>query len=673
MTQHPFLAAICSGAGRVLLVGGLLAVPAVAPAQQLHELSLEELMRIDAGRVFGASERTQPVTEAPASVTFVTREEIARMGYRTLAEVLRGVRGMFVTDDRNYSYLGARGFATPGDYNSRILLLVNGHRVNDNVFGQAEIGAEFGMDPAMFERVEIIRGPASSLYGDSAFFAVVNVITRSGASLDAAEIAVEGGSLGTARARTSVGRRFANGVDFALSATAERSAGVEQLYFPAFDAPDTNNGVADGLDGEELEQFYGQLSFRDVTLTSVYGRRQRQIPTASLGTVFNEQTVPEQTTDAHTLLDAQYARSFGATRLSARASYDRLAAGGRYPFASAENPAVPIVGTTDILGSRWSAGTGLTRSMPGRQVLTVGAEFINNLHQDQRFQYSNEAEPLFVDRQSSRQYAVYAQDEIRPANWLILNAGVRYDGYEQFRRLSPRTAVIVMPSPNESFKYLFGSAFRAPNAYEQNPFYFGVSNLLPESINTHEVVWERYTNDTLRTAVSTYWYTAERLITLRTDPSTPLGVAYVNEGQVRARGLELEAQMRIRGGVRAVTSYALQRVTDQQTGTALTNSPRHMLKARVIMDGPTNRPIIAAEVVHLSSRTTLAGQTLGSATVANVTVTQPIGRDFELVGMFRNLFNEQFEDPVSGAHRQDSILQNGRTFRIGLGWKFWSQ
>ena len=215
----------------------LLAVPAAARAQQLPDLSLEELMRIDAGRVFGASERMQPVTEAPASVSFITAEDIARYGYRTLADILRGVRGMYVTDDRNYSYLGARGFAKPGDYNSRILLLVNGHRVNDNVFGQAEIGAEFGMDPAMFERVEIIRGPASALYGDSAFFAVVNVITRTGASLDGASIAVEGGNLDTARTQASFGRRLANGLDFALSGTYERSGGVERLYFPAFDTP----------------------------------------------------------------------------------------------------------------------------------------------------------------------------------------------------------------------------------------------------------------------------------------------------------------------------------------------------------------------------------------------------------------------------------------------------
>src|SRR3954466_4512929 len=208
--------------------------PALAQ-QALPDLSLEELMRIDSGRVFGASERIQPVTEAPSSVSFITAEEIERYGYRTLADILRGVRGLYVSDDRNFSLLGARGFAKPGDYNSRILLLVNGHRVNDNVFGQAEIGAEFGIDPAVFERVEIIRGPASSIYGDSAFFAVVNVITRDGASLNGASVVVSAGTLGTRLVRTSVGRRLDNGLDLAVSATAERSGGVEDLYFPAFD------------------------------------------------------------------------------------------------------------------------------------------------------------------------------------------------------------------------------------------------------------------------------------------------------------------------------------------------------------------------------------------------------------------------------------------------------
>src|SRR4026208_1993340 len=112
------------GAGAILLVAVLAGAPAASAQSSLPDLSLEDLMKLDAGQVFGASERLQPSIEAPASVSFITADEIARHGYRTLADILRGVRGMYVTDDRNFSLIGTRGFAKPGGYNSRSLLPV---------------------------------------------------------------------------------------------------------------------------------------------------------------------------------------------------------------------------------------------------------------------------------------------------------------------------------------------------------------------------------------------------------------------------------------------------------------------------------------------------------------------------------------------------------------------
>ena len=219
-----------------------------------------------------------------------------------------------------------------------------------------------------------------------------------------------------------------------------------------------------------------------------------------------------------------------------RASFDRFSADGIYPFAGAETmrPSDRPQCTSSARGG--ASGRGLTRALPGRQVLTAGAEFIDNVHQDQQVDYSDPGLPGFIENGSSTQHAVYVQDEIKVARWLIVNGGLRYDGYEDFQRVTPRAAVIVMPSPNQSFKYLYGSAFRAPNAYELNTFYFGVPNLRPESIDTHELVWERYTNDWLRTSVSTYWYKADqpdharRRIRRRSS-----GVTYVNEGRVRAK------------------------------------------------------------------------------------------------------------------------------------------
>jgi outer membrane receptor protein involved in Fe transport len=652
-----------------------LALSGSASAQVgLPDLSLEELMRLDAGGVFGASARLQPSIEAPASVSFITAEEIKRYGYRTLADILGAVRGMYIVDDRNYSVLGARGFALPGDYNTRVLLLVNGHRVNDNVFGQAEIGAEFGLDPAIFERVEIIRGPASSLYGDSAFFVVVNVITRTGASLDGGSIAVEAGTLGTRLVRGTVGHRLASGVDVALSATYEHTNGVQRLYFPAFDTPATNNGVAEGLDGGGVRQFYGRLDFRNLTVTGAYGSRRRDVPTASFGTVFNEQETPEQTFDRHTLLDAEYGRSFGGTRVTVRASFDRFTFDSTYPFAGEPEGAPIVVGDSGGIGTRWSVGSGLTRSFKAKHTLRAGVEFIDNVHQDQTTRYVDPPLLLLDSRRSSMQHAVYAQDEIRLTRWLIVNAGLRYDGYETFQRVTPRAALIVLPSSMQSVKYLYGSAFRSPNAFELNATFFGegVKDLRPESIDTHELVWERYVNDWLRTSVSTYWYKAERLITLVPDDSTFLGLAFVNQGEVRAKGLELEAQMRIRGESRALVSYAMQSAVEQETLTRLPNSPRHLAKARISLPGPTKRSFVSVEGQYLSSRGTLGGAEVSAAAPVNVTMVQSLGQSWELFGSVRNIFDARYSDPVSNQHRQDSIFQNGRTARIGLRWRLWT-
>jgi len=172
----------------------------------------------------------------------------------------------------------------------------------------------------------------------------------------------------------------------------------------------------------------------------------------------------------------------------------------------------------------------------------------------------------------------------------------------------------------------------------------------------------------LRTSVSSYWYKAKELITLTStsDPDAFLGVTYVNEGEVRAKGLEFEAQMRLWHGAEGHMSYALQEATDQATGETLTNSPPQMGKARVSapLFGPGSS--VAVEVLGIGRRQTVAGNTLGAAATANLTIIKPLGRSLELVGSVRNLFGLDYAVPASSEHVQDSIPQNGRTFRVGL-------
>jgi len=163
-----------------LVFWALVAAPTGASGQSsdIMDLSPEALKHV---QVYSASMYMQSDREAPSSVTVITAEQIRQFGYRTLADALRSVRGFEVTYDRNYAYVGVRGFSSPGGYNDQVLLLINGQRLNDNVYNSAQVGTEFPLDIDLIERIEIVRGPSSSLYGASAFLAVINVITKKSA------------------------------------------------------------------------------------------------------------------------------------------------------------------------------------------------------------------------------------------------------------------------------------------------------------------------------------------------------------------------------------------------------------------------------------------------------------------------------------------------------------
>jgi outer membrane receptor protein involved in Fe transport len=254
----------------------LVATAAVDPTQ----LSIEELFEV---KVYSASKYEQKTTEAPGSITVITADEIRLQGWRTLADVLRSVRGLYVTYDRNYSYLGVRGFARMGDYNSRVLLLVDGYRLNEPVYDSALIGTEFPLDLDLVDRIEVVRGPGSSVYGSNAFFGVVNVITRSGGDLQGAEAAAAVQSFGTDAERVSVGGRTAGGVEWLASTSRYRSRG-QDLYFAEFDDPATHDGLAQGLDGDAVDQAFSKVSYAGFTLMDGYSRRSKDIPTASYTT-----------------------------------------------------------------------------------------------------------------------------------------------------------------------------------------------------------------------------------------------------------------------------------------------------------------------------------------------------------------------------------------------------
>ena len=423
------------GALAVILIAGCstLAWAQSAELQQdssieLSGLSLGELLELRIDSVYGASRHNQKVTEAPSSVTIVTADEIQRYGHRTLADILRGVRGFYVTNDRNYSFLGVRGFNRPGDYNARVLLLIDGHRLNDNVFGGALIGTEFPLDVDLIERVEIIRGPSSSIYGSSAFLGVINVSTK---DLNGLQAAGSVASFGTGAGRLSYGRTFGNGFEMMLSGSAYDSRGHRRLYYEEFDAPGTNNGMAENADSDEFKKFFGKLKFANFTLQGLYGARDKTIPTASFGTVFNDPR--SRTLEKVGFVDLQYQRELPKQwDLSSRVYFDRYGYDGDYIYDLSEDENPFLVVYKDFArGSWWGTELRLTKQLE-KHTFTVGSEYRDDFRQDQ---FNYDEDPFFSyldDKRDRKNWAVDIQDEFALHEKLTLNIGVRRDHYDSF-------------------------------------------------------------------------------------------------------------------------------------------------------------------------------------------------------------------------------------------------
>ena len=292
----------------------------------LKKLSLEELMNIEVETVYSASKYEQKITEAPSSVTIITSADIRKYGYRTLADILRGVRSFSITYDRNYTYVGVRGFGRPGDYNGRILLLIDGHRTNDNIYDQAFVGTEGIIDVDLIDRVEVVRGPGSSLYGNNAFFAVVNIVTKQGRDFQGAQLSTEAGRYDTYKGRISYGSQFSNGLDAIVSGTGYDSKG-RQLYFqeldPAFstDSRAANGGITSRTDYDRYQSFFTKASIRDFVFQGAYNARTKGIPTGAFETDFNDPG--NKTIDGHAYGDLKYSlEPGGPTNLTTRVYYD---------------------------------------------------------------------------------------------------------------------------------------------------------------------------------------------------------------------------------------------------------------------------------------------------------------------------------------------------------------
>jgi len=644
--------------------------PVLEARNDLSELSMEQLMLIEVEKVVTASRFSQQVTEAPASMTVITAEDIHKYGYRTLADILRSVPGMYVTYDRNYSYLGVRGFSRPGDYNSRFLLMIDGHRMNDNIYDTAQIGTEFPLDVDLIDHVEVMRGPGSSLYGSNAFFGVINVITYKAADFGR-ELSVSGASYKTWNGRASYGTSLNSCLDVVISGTAFDSAG-KNLNFPEF-AATPSGGNTYHTDDDSSKSIYARVSSSDFTLTGLFASREKGIPTGAYQTVFNDPAT--RTTDDRGYLNLGYRRAYTSTlEVSAQLFYDHYRYHGTY--ITDNSPAASTTNLDSALGTSWGADTVVSFSPLPENKVSLGFEFRQNLEQNQK---NTNVDPFAInldDKRNSVNWGGFIQDEYHILKPLRINMGIRYDSYDSFSAVSPRAALVYNPVETTALKLLYSEAFRAPNIYER---YYqdgatAIANpeLKPEKIRTVDAIWEQYFLDNYRSSFGGFFYRVSDLITQATDTAGML--IYRNIDKADALGVAASLEGFWKSGVKGRLSYNWQQATDQSSGAQLSNSPRHLAKANVSVPLIGQQLFISPELQYSSPRITLNRSRTNDPILANLTI---LSRDIWLKGVeastsVYNLFNVKAQDVAGEEHGPalQTIRQDGINLSFKLTYRF---
>ncbi|WP_333875633.1 TonB-dependent receptor plug domain-containing protein [Methylobacter sp.] len=646
------------------------------------------------------------VSQSAAVTSVITAEQIKSMGATELHEVLETVPGMHgslqrSTYDYNYSVRGIQN-AT----NSQLLILLNGTRITTPFRGTLMSGMELPVEA--IQRVEVIRGPGSALYGADAFAGVINIITKKAADINGSKVGVRAGEWDTQSAWGQHGAKWA-GWDVGTSLQYQHTGGDDGRVLNA-DA----QTIKDNAFGTHASHAPGAMPTGYETLNGHLALQRKHWDIGFWG--FNEinggtragvntTLDPNGTTNGEQYLgDVRFSTEdwFKDWELMAHLSYLQADFNAKFQvFPDNASLPVTVIGnidnTLDPLVPRVLFPNGVNNSLgrvekiPSielsslyqgwnnhRLLLSSGFRYEEITTSESRnFGYGMPLAPVvngaLIDL-TGTQYvylpdthrsigSAVVQDEWQFADNWQLTAGVRYDHYSDFGgTINPRAALVWDINQQLTSKVLYGKAFRAPNFSEQgnqnNPVIVGNKELKPETINTVEWAFDYRPFSTLRTAANLYYYEIENLIAI------PQGtVTFQNSGNQNGYGTELEWNWQATEQWNVIGNYAWQNARNSTGNSRITGVPEHHVYMAV---GWQFLPQwqLQPQINWVGGRTTAPGDTRPLKDYETIDATLRGKRLFghlNLAASMRNMLDTNNFEPASPALPQNIPLP-GRSF-----------
>lgn len=594
----------------LLFAASALGAPVVDPFTEPDEA---DLYTLDEQIVTVAARYAQAVQDAPAIVTVLTDRQLRDRGFRTLADALRSLPGVYVTSTKESRKLAwFRGVISADD--SKFLLLIDGVPWYDGVYTHAWIDEYLPLEAV--RQIEIIKGPGSTIYGTNAFSGVINIVTYTPKELSGGFVRVLGGTAARRGVSAVAGHPFTVG-DLEGGVTAY--ARYYEADGDGLDVSPRGNANVSGDDPKRainggLELWLEGLSVR----WDGFDYRHTYYTLDQDDALDVLMQSPDDFWLAYhdQLATVDYRIPVGRRlTITPRVSWRQHDDPGQYAFFGDPVTTAEEVDGSLVYSTSWD--TTLVETVKETQAVTGTVDVEWRPSPAHVVVAGAGAEATFVERIADvyyedlshtgiegRYYAdpsvlwgswVYAQDTWTALPFLEITAGARLDYHGTYGAFpSPRAGVLLLPTDAIVLKLLYGRAFRAPTAREwlvevstdeegRNDFTKGNPALVPESINTVEAELAVTPSRALKLRAAGFYSSVTNEIN-KVTPATPdpiLGDDYYdNSGGADIVGAEAQATLTL-GAFDLDGSYSFTWATDRDSGRQQYEFPAHMAHARV--------------------------------------------------------------------------------------------
>lgn len=531
----------------------------------------------------------QNIADAPASISVISGAELARRNITSLSDALRDVQGVATTGVANEQDIFMRGLS--GQYT---LILVDGQRQGtreSRTNGSSGIEQSFVPPVAAIDRIEVVRGPMSSLYGSDAMGGVINIITRPVADRWTGSVTTEA----TLPLRDKDGG--ARQLSFYASGPLLADQLGLQVWGRRFDRSEAR--IIDGARDRDLTDLTARLSWTPAqdhvfhleggrTSIEDLGRVGRTIPEVDFRGTPQVDSLQENTRDHAALSYSGQWGGLAADLSIAREIGQRITSSGNGALGLSPAERRPEV-TNTIYDAKFTAPL----DWQGAHTLVFGGQVNRTRLADQN---PGLADGLTYDFSTS-QWAVFAEDEWRIRDDLALTLGARYNDHKEFgSHVTPRVYAVWNASPGLTVKGGVSTGFRAPDVRSIVPGYYYTTergagvivsspDLRPEESTNYELAaiyaaadWQLGAT-LFRTDFKNKIESARTTDTITVGGTTYNRWEWYNVGQARLQGVELTGQWDPTAELSLRASYSLtdseQRAGDY-AGLPLERTPRHM-------------------------------------------------------------------------------------------------